>query len=348
MTAELEPTGAGTAGGRDTRLAQFIITIFGLCARAEGNWLSVASVVALMADLGAEGQAVRSSISRLKRRGVLVSERHGGAAGYSLAPQTLEVIAEGDIRIFHRTRATEDDGWVVVVFSVPETEREKRHSLRTTLTRLGFGTAAPGVWVAPGNLVRETEQTLQRRGLSSYVDLFRGRHLGFGDPREKVTTWWDLDELTALYSPTINSYKRYVPGVWAPLTASWGVENRTTAIRLIPGDKPSATRIEYRQTAADMNPYIAMATCLAAGLYGIENAIEPGEPQQGDASTAPSGKRLPTDLGSAAQLLKQSEVARTLLGAPFVEHYVLTREWEVRQYQKAVSDWELKRYFESI
>jgi len=157
-----------------------------------------------------------------------------------------------------------------------------------------------------------------------------------------------MDELTALYSPTINSYKRYVPGVWAPLTASWGVENRTTAIRLIPGDKPSATRIEYRQTAADMNPYIAMATCLAAGLYGIENAIEPGEPQQGDASTAPSGKRLPTDLGSAAQLLKQSEVARTLLGAPFVEHYVLTREWEVRQYQKAVSDWELKRYFESI
>ncbi len=207
MTAELEPTGAGTAGGRDTRLAQFIITIFGLCARAEGNWLSVASVVALMADLGAEGQAVRSSISRLKRRGVLVSERHGGAAGYSLAPQTLEVIAEGDIRIFHRTRATEDDGWVVVVFSVPETEREKRHSLRTTLTRLGFGTAAPGVWVAPGNLVRETEQTLQRRGLSSYVDLFRGRHLGFGDPREKVTTWWDLDELTALYTEFLQQYR---------------------------------------------------------------------------------------------------------------------------------------------
>jgi len=87
-----------------------------------------------------------------------------------------------------------------------------------------------------------------------------------------------MDELTALYSPTINSYKRYVPGVWAPLTASWGVENRTTAIRLIPGDKPSATRIEYRQTAADMNPYIAMATCLAAGLHGIERAIEPGEP----------------------------------------------------------------------
>ncbi|MBF6353902.1 PaaX family transcriptional regulator [Nocardia higoensis] len=205
MTAEIESTGA--AGGRDTRLAQFIITIFGLCARAEGNWLSVASVVALMADLGAEGQAVRSSISRLKRRNVLVSERHAGAAGYSPAPQTLEALAEGDTRIFHRTRATEDDGWVVAVFSVPESEREKRHSLRTTLTRLGYGTAAPGVWVAPGNLARETEQMLQRRELSSYVDLFTGRHLGFGDLREKVTTWWDLDELTALYTEFLQRYR---------------------------------------------------------------------------------------------------------------------------------------------
>lgn len=157
-----------------------------------------------------------------------------------------------------------------------------------------------------------------------------------------------MDELTALYSPTINSYKRYVPGVWAPLTASWGVENRTTAIRLIPGDKPSATRIEYRQTAADMNPYVAMATCLAAGLHGIENAIDPGQPAKGDASSQGGGKRLPTDLMSATQLLKGSQVARTLLGAPFVDHYVLTREWEVRQFAKAVSDWELKRYFESI
>ena len=83
-----------------------------------------------------------------------------------------------------------------------------------------------------------------------------------------------MPELTALYSPTINSYKRYVPGVWAPLNATWGVENRTCAIRAIPGS-PAATRLEYRQTAADINPYIAMATCLAAGLWGIENESQP-------------------------------------------------------------------------
>ncbi|MGQ4615840.1 PaaX family transcriptional regulator C-terminal domain-containing protein [Nocardia sp. R7R-8] len=206
MTTDIEmPPGA--AGGRDTRLGQLIITIFGVCARAEGNWLSVASVVALMADLGMDGQAVRSSISRLKRRGVLSSERQGGSAGYSLTPSTLEVLAEGDTRIFHRARATEDDGWVVVVFSVPESEREKRHALRSSLTRLGFGTAAPGVWVAPGNLARETRQTLERRGLSEYVDMFDGRYVAFGDLRAKIRSWWDLDELTALYMDFVKSYR---------------------------------------------------------------------------------------------------------------------------------------------
>ncbi|MGQ4599826.1 PaaX family transcriptional regulator C-terminal domain-containing protein [Nocardia sp. R6R-6] len=206
MTADLEAL-PGTAGGRETRLAQLIITIFGVCARAEGNWLSVASVVALMADLGAEGQAARSSISRLKRRGVLTSERRAGAAGYSLAAPTLEVLAEGDVRIFHRSRATESDGWVVVVFSVPESEREKRHALRASLTRLGFGTAAPGVWIAPGNLAREARQTLERRGLSEYIDMFAGDHVAFGDLRSKIRTWWDLSELTALYADFLKIYR---------------------------------------------------------------------------------------------------------------------------------------------
>jgi glutamine synthetase len=156
-----------------------------------------------------------------------------------------------------------------------------------------------------------------------------------------------MADLTALYAPTINSYKRYVPGVWAPLTASWGVENRTTAIRLIRGDGPESTRFEYRQTAADMNPYIAIAASLGAGLYGVERAIEPLPESRGDASEA-GGARLPLCLKSATALLKQSELARTVLGEPFVDHYVRSREWEVRQYEKAVTDWELKRYFESI
>ena len=206
MTVVAAPTTA-TGGGRDARLAQQIITIFGLYARAEHNWLSVASVVRLMADLGVDGQAVRSSVSRLKRREVLRSERHAGAAGYSLAGPTLEVLAEGDVRIFERVRAVAEDGWIVVVFSVPESERDKRHALRSTLTRLGFGTAAPGVWVAPGNLARETRRTLERRGLASYVDIFTGTHVAFGDLGAKVREWWNLAELADLYATFLRRYE---------------------------------------------------------------------------------------------------------------------------------------------
>ncbi|WP_030434493.1 PaaX family transcriptional regulator [Actinoplanes subtropicus] len=232
MTAEVATAPALT--GRDTRLAQLIITIFALYARAENNWLSVASVVRLMADLGVDGQAVRSSISRLKRRGVLCSERHDGAVGYSLDGPTLEMLAEGDIRIFERVRAVAADGWLVVVFSVPESEREKRHALRTSLTRLGFGTAAPGVWVAPGNLAAETRRTLERRGLSGYVDIFTGDYFAFGDLRSKVPQWWDLDDLTALYEDFLSRHRpllervtasgatpREAFGMYVPMLTEW-------------------------------------------------------------------------------------------------------------------------------
>jgi glutamine synthetase len=157
-----------------------------------------------------------------------------------------------------------------------------------------------------------------------------------------------MPELTALYSPNVNSYKRYVPGVWAPLTASWGIENRTCAIRAIPGS-PSSTRLEYRQTAADMNPYVAMAASLAAGLWGIERAALPPPPAEGDASNASSrAALLPRTLREASASLAQSVVAREILGEPFVDHYVRTRDWESRQYERAVTEWELRRYFEAV
>jgi phenylacetic acid degradation operon negative regulatory protein len=196
-----------TVRGREMQPRQLIVTIFGLYARTERNWLSVASVVKLMADLGVEGPAVRSSISRLKRRGLLRGERHHGAAGYSLSEPTLELLAEGDLRIFERTRAAVEDGWVLVVFSIPEVERDKRHALRTTLTRLGFGTVSPGVWIAPGHLMREVQHTLERRDLVPYVDIFRADHLGFDNLRSKVRAWWDFDELNALYADFLQRHR---------------------------------------------------------------------------------------------------------------------------------------------
>ncbi len=156
-----------------------------------------------------------------------------------------------------------------------------------------------------------------------------------------------MPELTALISPTINSYKRYVPGVWAPLNASWGIENRTCAIRAIPGSAKSS-RLENRQAAADINPYTAMATTRAAGLGGIERGAEPPAAVEGDASARSDLAPLPRTLREASGLLDKSAHARALLGKEFVDHYLVTRDWECRQYDLAVTDWELARYFESV
>jgi glutamine synthetase len=155
-----------------------------------------------------------------------------------------------------------------------------------------------------------------------------------------------MPELTALYWPTINSYKRSVENTWAPTTASWGRENRTCAIRVI-GGSPKSTRVEYRQLGADMNPFIGMAASLAAGLWGIEKEMEPPPPCEGNAYSVPAAP-LPRNLRDAVDLLKRSERAREILGEGFVDHYVRTREWEVRQYERAVTNWELERYFELV
>ena len=156
-----------------------------------------------------------------------------------------------------------------------------------------------------------------------------------------------MPELTAMVSPTINSYKRYVPGVWAPLVACWGVENRTTPCRVIGLGEGSALRIEHRQPAADMNPYVALAATLGAGLWGVEKSLPLPAETRGDAGTDGAG-RLPRTLREANERLAQSKAARALFGEAFVDHYVRTRDWEVREYDKAVTDWELSRYFEVI
>jgi phenylacetic acid degradation operon negative regulatory protein len=184
----------GQAGALQPR--QLIVTLYGLYAREHGSWLSVAAVVRLMAALGVEEPAVRSSISRLKRRGLLDARRVDGVAGYALTDVAQEILADGDARIFGRRRAETSDGWLLVVFSVPESERDKRHQLRSQLTRLGFGTVAPGVWVAPGHLADEAADVLARRGLAGYVELFRGAHLG----ELRVDRWWDLDQLHDRYA----------------------------------------------------------------------------------------------------------------------------------------------------
>jgi glutamine synthetase len=160
-----------------------------------------------------------------------------------------------------------------------------------------------------------------------------------------------LKSFLALCAPTINSYTRLVKGFWAPTAVAWGVENRTTSLRVIPGSEKSQ-RVEFRVTAADANPYLAAAAVIAAGVLGIEEKLTLGEPIRGNAyevqDKLPEASQLPSNLNGAIANLEQSKIAREVFGADFVEHFLSTRRWEVREYEKAVTDWQLQRYFEII
>ncbi len=158
-----------------------------------------------------------------------------------------------------------------------------------------------------------------------------------------------LPELLAMVAPTVNSYSRLIPGFWAPTVSTWGAENRTTALRVIPGSAKSQ-RVEYRIAAADANPYVILAAALGSGLYGIEHRIEPEAEVRGNAYDMkfPPHLALPATLWEAAQRLKGSSMAREWFGTAFVEHFAATREWEEREFRKAITDWELRRYFEII
>ncbi|MGF1689216.1 glutamine synthetase [Photobacterium japonica] len=158
-----------------------------------------------------------------------------------------------------------------------------------------------------------------------------------------------MPELLAMVAPSINSYRRMIPGYWAPTDATWGIENRTTALRVIPGSA-SSQRVEYRIGAADANPYLALAAALGSGLIGIEQGLEPHAPVEGNAYSQPHAQELalPRTLWDATQCFKQSSVAHQLFGTAFVEHFAASREWEEQECRKHVSDWELSRYFEII
>ncbi len=156
-----------------------------------------------------------------------------------------------------------------------------------------------------------------------------------------------LPHILPMVAPTVNSFKRLVEGAWAPTTLTWATDNRTVALRALPGSK-KASRLETRVVGSDVNPYLAMSACLAAGLYGIKHklALQPATVGNGYADERYG--RLPGNLQKATQAMKESAVAKELFGEEFVNHFVATREWEWAQFSRVVSDWEKKRYFEII
>jgi len=193
-----------------------------------------------------------------------------------------------------------------------------------------------------------------------HVSLHRGGQSAFHDPAtaDGLSTTMRhfiagqvryMPEVLPMVCATINAYRRMVPGMWAPTAASWGIENRTTAVRAIPAGA-SGTRTEYRIGPADANPYLALAAAIATGLRGIEEQLEPEPPIVGNAysATLQQAHALPGNLAAATERFRGSQAARAMFGDVFVDHFAATREWEDREYRKHVSDWDLARYFEII
>ena len=153
-------------------------------------------------------------------------------------------------------------------------------------------------------------------------------------------------ELTLFFAPTINSYKRYQPGSWAPTRMAWATDNRTTGFRIVGHGK--SFRIENRMPGADANPYLAFAAMLAAGLAGVEENLDGGKEYRGNAYLDSSLPRLSTSLRDAAESLHGSLLARTAFGAEVVDFYVHHARLEHQAFSDAVTDWEKRRYFEQI
>ncbi|MBV9710457.1 MAG: glutamine synthetase [Ktedonobacteraceae bacterium] len=165
-----------------------------------------------------------------------------------------------------------------------------------------------------------------------------------------------LPEFMALYAPVINSYKRYIEGTWAPLNTTWGMDNRTCAVRII-NNGQKAIRVENRVPGADANFYLVFSAMLASGLYGIERKLELPNRLSGNAydptviaKALAEGQIQPLarNLVDATHAFERSEVAKEFLGADFVEHFATTRKWEIQEYEKAVTNWDRRRYFELV
>ena len=153
-------------------------------------------------------------------------------------------------------------------------------------------------------------------------------------------------ELTLLFAPTVNSYKRFQPDSWAPTAVAWGIDNRTCGLRVV--GHGQGFRVESRIPGADVNSYLAFAGVIAAGLWGLEHELDPGAPFVGNAYADPDVEHIPSTLVEAIELFRHSEVAQAALGDEVHHHVLNTAEQEWAAFNRAVTDWELRRNFEQL
>lgn len=181
-----------------------IMDVCGAFIRPLGGWMAVSKLVGLMSVLGVDEQATRSAVSRMRHRELLIAESRDSQRGYRLSDTALASLEESERRIFSRVHnSTVAEGWVLVSFSIPEEERDKRHQLRSRLEWLGFGNLTNGVWLAPSWIKPEVEQMVKAGGFEDYVTMFEAHQRGFGDLQDLVARCWDLDELREMYAEFI-------------------------------------------------------------------------------------------------------------------------------------------------
>jgi glutamine synthetase len=263
----------------------------------------------------------------LKRSGVPVETSKGewGNGQHEINVRYAEVLDMGDRHVIFKQCLKEiaDQAGVSVTFMAKPDASQAGSSCH-----IHFSLWRDGKNAFPGS---------QKMGRAEASDVFR-YFLGGWIKR--------VPELMPFYAPTINSYKRYVDASWAPTRLAWSYDNRTAGFRVV--GSGNGMRIECRLAGADANPYLALAASLASGLDGIANKIEPPECFVGDVYAARNLPRVPYTLAQAAEAFEKSEFAKRAFGAEVVEHYAHFFKSEVALYDKAVTDWERKRYFERI
>lgn len=209
---------------RASRPQSLIVTIYGAYSRQLGGWFSVASLLAMLREVGIDDPSVRSALSRFKRRGILTAERRGNVAGYALGETARRTFDIGDARVLERRDPPPDRGWVLAAFSIPESSRDVRYRLRSRLARVGFAQVGGGLWIAPRQLEGDVRHLVSSLGVDDHVDLFLAEHASFRTTREAVSSWWDLDAIGAMYEEYVRTY--------GPMAEAWaGTSGRPDGAR---------------------------------------------------------------------------------------------------------------------
>lgn len=209
-------------------------TVVGLYMREAGGWMATKDIVALMEALGTSGTVTRTALGRLRKKGVLVPDTRSGLAGFTLTPGAASMLARGDRRIFTPRTMAPTDPWCLVSFSIPETERDKRHQLRRRLYWIGCGTVAAGLWICPDTLRGEVEEILADLQLRSMATIFVTQPpLPGGGLKETAAKWWDLDALAQLHRDFIREHSSAVASPEGSAGAGPSAEAFATYVRSI-------------------------------------------------------------------------------------------------------------------